>query len=117
MHKVVPADHACESIVAVGLWVECVMALEKSPICERDRFEICLTKHFKQDFFGFILIFIGNFRLTKITCIELNQINSVLSNLLRLSKSIDSINKWKNVRERNKIRKVWSKILVLRKSN
>ncbi|HET8685060.1 MAG TPA: hypothetical protein VFM18_00180, partial [Methanosarcina sp.] len=55
----IPADHAGESVIAMGLRVECVMALEKSPICERDRFEILLTKHFKQDFFGFILIFVG----------------------------------------------------------
>jgi len=59
----VPADHARESVVAVGLRVERIMALEKSPICERDRFEIFLTKHFKQDFFGFKFIFTGKNRI------------------------------------------------------
>jgi hypothetical protein len=63
MYKMAPADHASESVVAMGLRVECIMALEKIPICERDRFEIFLTKHFKQDFFGFKLISTGKNRL------------------------------------------------------
>jgi len=56
MHEMIPADHIRESIVAVGLRVECVMALKKSPICKRYRFEIFLTKHFKQDFFASYLL-------------------------------------------------------------
>jgi hypothetical protein len=76
----VPADHARESVVAMGLRVECIMALEKSLICERDRFEIFFIKHFKQDFFGFILIFIGNSQANKnYMHYELDQIDSVSS--------------------------------------
>jgi len=50
MHKTVPADHARESIIAMSLRVKRIMPLEKGPICKCDRFEIFLTKHFKQDF-------------------------------------------------------------------
>jgi hypothetical protein len=53
LRKMAPANHIREGVVAVGLRVERVMALEKSPICKRDRFEIFLTKHFEQNFFGF----------------------------------------------------------------
>jgi hypothetical protein len=48
----IPADHAGESVIAVGLRVECIMAFEESPICECNRFEIFLTEHFKQNFFA-----------------------------------------------------------------
>jgi hypothetical protein len=59
MHEMVPAEHARESVVAVGLRVKRVMALEKRPICERDRFEIFLIKHFKQDFLASYLFLLA----------------------------------------------------------
>ncbi|WP_235283137.1 hypothetical protein [Methanosarcina sp. 2.H.A.1B.4] len=45
----VPADHIRERVAAVGLGVKRVMTLEKAPVGKSDRFEIFLTKHFKQD--------------------------------------------------------------------
>jgi len=45
LRKMVPADHVRECVAAVGLRVERVMALEKSPVGKSDRFEIFLTKY------------------------------------------------------------------------
>jgi len=38
--KMVPADHVRERVAAMGLRVERIMTLEKSPIGKRNRFEI-----------------------------------------------------------------------------
>ena len=44
------AVHTCKRVIAIGVRVERVMPLEKGSICKSNRFEIFLTKHFKQNF-------------------------------------------------------------------
>ncbi|MFZ2500167.1 hypothetical protein [Methanosarcina sp.] len=46
VRKMVPADHVRERVDAMVLRIECVMALKKSPVGKRNRFEIFLTQHY-----------------------------------------------------------------------